>query len=125
MYYGFNEAGVCIFSASGEPAPIGGITVLKDAPDLDISKIQLGADGVSIVARVPTNEELIAELESKRQQLMQHAAQQISLLSDVAELDNDAAAKSLADEWRLYRVSLYKLDLSNPVQWPPLPGAAS
>ena len=125
MYYGFNELGLCIFSASGEPAPIGGVTVLQDDRDLDITKIRL-SEGIAIVERLPTQAEQLADLEAHRQQLLRDAASQISLLSDVAELDNDAEAKELADKWRLYRVELYKLDLSDPAAlWPPLPGAAS
>ena len=129
MYYGFNESGTCVFSASGDIAPMTGIVVLQDDRDLDISKIQLNiADGVATIGdKVVTAEEKIALLESRRQQLLRDAASQISLLSDVAELDNDAEAKTLADKWRLYRVELYKLDLSDPdaALWPPLPGAAS
>lgn len=125
MYYGFNELGLCIFSASGEPAPIGGVTILQDDRDLDITKIRL-SEGMAIVQRLPTQAEQLADLEARRQQLLRDAASQISLLSDVAELDNDAEAKVLADKWRLYRVELYKLDLSDPAAlWPPLPGAAS
>lgn len=125
MYYGFNELGLCIFSASGEPAPIGGVTILQDDRDLDITKIRL-SEGMAIVERLPTPAEQLADLEARRQQLLRDAASQISLLSDVAELDNDAEAKALADKWRLYRVELYKLDLSDPAAlWPPLPGAAS
>ncbi len=125
MYYGFNELGLCIFSASGEPAPIGGVTILQDDRDLDITKIRL-SEGMAIVERLPTPAEQLADLEANRQQLLRDASSQISLLSDVAELDNDAEAKALADKWRLYRVELYKLDLSDPAAlWPPLPGAAS
>ena len=125
MYYGFNELGLCIFSASGEPAPIGGVTILQDDRDIDITKIRL-SEGMAIVQRLPTQAEQLADLEARRQQLLRDAASQISLLSDVAELDNDAEAKVLADKWRLYRVELYKLDLSDPAAlWPPLPGAAS
>lgn len=127
MYYGF-ESNRCIFSASGEPAPILGVVVLQDDRDLDINKIQLvEVDGVVMIGdKIASLEEKVALLEAERQSRMQVASQQISLLLDIAELRGDAAAKIQADDWRLYRVDLYELDLSSgEAVWPPLPGAAS
>ena len=71
-----------------------------------------------------THDELIAQAEENRVQLMAEANQKIAPLQDASDLDI-ATDEELAQlkAWKTYRVLLSRIDISHApeIDWPPLP----
>ncbi len=69
----------------------------------------------------PTEEELKQQASRKKQSLMQEANTMISTLQDAADMGIATEKETAAfSEWKKYRVSLMRVDTTNPV-WPTPP----
>ncbi|AZP49581.1 tail fiber assembly protein [Rahnella aquatilis] len=81
-------------------------------------------DGKKIVQRVYSSEELTAQASTKRDSLMLTASAAIAPLQDAVDIsDATEDETALLKEWKQYRVTLNRLDLSNAttVVWPEPP----
>lgn len=72
----------------------------------------------------PTQEELIAAAEEKRDMLIAEAAIKIAPLQDAIDLDEATQDEQIQlTAWKKYRVSLNRIDISSPqeIVWPGQP----
>ena len=97
---------------------------LSDVPEgLDI----LGGwcfDGVKIIRRELTKDELIAKAESKKQSLLQIATLAIAPLHDAVEMNvSTIEEEQLLIEWKKFRVLVNRIDtsLAPDINWPSTP----
>ncbi|MBE7861587.1 tail fiber assembly protein [Yersinia pestis] len=73
----------------------------------------------------PTHDELIAEAEAKRSELMLEATQTIATLQDALDLEMATDdEKSQLVEWKKYRVLVSRIDTADApgISWPEYPG---
>ncbi|MCU2431938.1 MULTISPECIES: tail fiber assembly protein [Enterobacter cloacae complex] len=81
-------------------------------------------DGVKIVKREYTRDELITQAEKEKQSLLKNATAKISPLQDA--VDMGVATKEeglLLIEWKKYRISVNRIDTASPenIDWPKSP----
>lgn len=119
IIYSMSDASLQTVVSTIGPVP-DGYTLLVPATVWDVF-----TDGKWVTSTEKRLSALSAELQTKRNNLITHASAEIAWLSDAVELsESQPGEEELLKDWKLYRISLSRLDLSDPdaVVFPTLPG---
>jgi len=128
MFYGFKKStGKCVWSIDVKPTQPDGVVILESEIDYDIGKVCLGGteDAPTIDAVIMSEEEKLANEKSKRDYLLNIATAKVGVLADVVEFANTEESEANLEQWRKYRVELYRLDFTDldNIKWPTEPAA--
>ncbi|MDP8634760.1 tail fiber assembly protein [Serratia ureilytica] len=82
-------------------------------------------DGKKVSQRAYSAEEMMARAEARKNELLAVAGKAVAPLQDAVDLDMATEAeKALLADWKKYRVTLNRLDMSAPdIDWPMAPAA--
>ncbi|RZA56560.1 tail fiber assembly protein, partial [Serratia marcescens] len=82
-------------------------------------------DGKKVSQRAYSAEEMMARAEARKNELLAIAGKAVAPLQDAVDLDMATEAeKALLTDWKKYRVTLNRLDMSAPeIAWPVAPDA--
>lgn len=128
FYAGEKKTGIISFTVNRDDIVLEeGMVLVWSDEDLSISDtlISRNEEGEYVlVERVPTNEEVAANLELEREFMLTVAGNKVSQYTDVVEFyPENTSAEALLLKWRKYRADLMMLTVTADVVWPEKPEA--